>query len=372
LRERFHPDLAGAPVRAWNAGLVAFELAARIRGRSGWPLTIARNRWFQSRVVPQLARLPVTSTRDRQSGERVEPILFSYSYAALANLRVAKQRGWRTVLGQIDPGPPEERIVAELSRRFPQYAGPWQPAPDGYWADWRKECELADVVMVNSDWSREALLSEGVAAQKIMVVPLAYEPPTGTARFQRRFAVGFSRQRPLRVLFLGQANLRKGIHDLISVAQSMKGEPVVFDVVGGHGPLPRLLPDNLTFHGAVARSEASRWYWQADLFVLPTHSDGFALTQLEAMAHGLPVIATPRCGSVVESGQSGWIVEPGNPGQLAEAIRQALSTPKTLAAMSAAAATRVGEFSVARLSRALSQLSSDRLSVQVTASGNSA
>lgn len=58
----------------------------------------------------------------------------------------------------------------------------------------------------------------------------------------------------------------------------------------------------------------------SDVFVLPTLSDGFAITQLEALAHGLPVITTPNCGRVVEDGKTGFIVPPRDSQKLAEAI----------------------------------------------------
>ncbi len=311
------------------------------------------------------------------------------------------------MLGQIDPGPPEERIVAELHGRWPQYADGWQPAPAEYWADWREECELADVVMVNSEWSRQAMLEEGVPEGKIAVVPLAYEQVRGErckvrerqvsgercqvsedevsgerckVRGREEFQPGVSSpsplspdtshltpdpshlspSSPLRVLFLGQVNIRKGIQDLVAAAERLRGEAVRFDVVGPHGPLPAFQGGglkstlrNMTFHGPVPRGEAGRWYRQADLFVLPTHSDGFALTQLEAMAYGLPVVATPRCGAVVEPGRSGWIVEAGSPEQLADAIRDAIRDPARLAEMSAAALRRVEDFSIERLGQNL-------------------
>jgi glycosyltransferase involved in cell wall biosynthesis len=345
LRDRFHPDLAGAAVWRWTTGLLVFEIMARARRLAGWPLIQARNRWFQARAGRYLAEKMGTGG-----------ILFSYSYAALALFQVAKQRGWRTVLGQIDPGPPEERIIAQLHARWPEYSGAWQAAPAEYWAAWREECRLADVIMVNSQWSREAMLEEGVAADKIAVVPLAYDPPTQCGNSPRRYPQAFSRQRPLRVLFLGQANLRKGIHDLVAAAEAMQCEPVVFDVAGGHGPLPRSLPDNIRFHGPVARDEVSRWYGQADLFVLPTHSDGFALTQIEAMAHGLPVIATPRCGAVVRPNENGWIIEPGNPSQLSAVLGEARSRPRRLADMSAVAVNRARDFSLDRLGDRLFQI----------------
>ncbi len=209
---------------------------------------------------------------------------------------------------------------------------------------------------VNSDWSREALLAEGIPEEKIAVVPLAYTPPPETHGRHRTHPAAFSRQRPLRVLFLGQAIARKGIHDLIAAAELMEADPIAFDVIGGHGPLSRRPPGNLTFHGPVPRGEVSRWYEKADLFVLPSHSDGFALTQLEAMAHGLPVVATPRCGAVVEEGRTGWVVQPGNPRQLADVLREAISTPSLLPQMSALAVARAGDFSTASLGQRLVQL----------------
>ena len=53
--ERFHPDLTEARVRAWNAGLLAFEMTARLKRLSGWPLIVARNHWFQQKVVAYLS-----------------------------------------------------------------------------------------------------------------------------------------------------------------------------------------------------------------------------------------------------------------------------------------------------------------------------
>src|SRR6266404_2736057 len=86
LGERFHFDLTGAPVRAWNSRLLAFELAGRLKRLSGWPLIVARNHWFQRKVVACLSssRLSVVGS---------QPILFAYSYAARDIFRVAKAQG---------------------------------------------------------------------------------------------------------------------------------------------------------------------------------------------------------------------------------------------------------------------------------------
>jgi glycosyltransferase involved in cell wall biosynthesis len=86
-------------------------------------------------------------------------------------------------------------------------------------------------------------------------------------------------------------------------------------------------PRNLTFHGPVSRDCATEWYQQSDVFVLPTLSDGFALTQLEALANGLPVIVTPNCGRVVADGKTGFIIPPRDSQALADAILRFVRNP---------------------------------------------
>jgi hypothetical protein len=51
LSERYSGDLASAPVRAFTASLIAHEAGWRLRGLTGWPLVIARNRWFQQQAA---------------------------------------------------------------------------------------------------------------------------------------------------------------------------------------------------------------------------------------------------------------------------------------------------------------------------------
>ena len=79
-------------------------------------------------------------------------------------------------------------------------------------------------------------------------------------------------------------------------------------------------PSNLRFEGPLPRIETGAAYRWADVFVLPTLSDGFAVTQLEAMAHGLPVVATPNCGDVVTHERDGLIVPIRDPHALARGI----------------------------------------------------
>ncbi len=67
-------------------------------------------------------------------------------------------------------------------------------------------------------------------------------------------------------------------------------------------------------------SPVESYYRDADVFILPTLSDGFGLTQLEAQAWKLPVIASRYCGEVVRDGFNGVVIEEVTGLRIAEVI----------------------------------------------------
>ena len=357
LADRFHNDLSDARVMAFNSSVILFEMLARARRLAEWETIIARNQWFQRKVVGALnSQLSTLSS---------QPILLSYSYAALEPFRFAKLHGWKTLLLQIDPGPEEERIVAEEVARVPALAGEWQAAPADYWASWRQECDLADRIIVNSEWSREGLMRSGVPSEKLTLIPLAYEASeVGDQKTEirqvRSYPARFTRDRPMRVLFLGQVNLRKGVARLLQAAQTLRDEPVEFWIVG---PVQianaETAADNarVKWFGPVTRKETAEKYRAADVFILPTLSDGFAITQLEAQAYGLPVISSKCCGGVVENGRNGIILEEPSAECIAAAIRDCVADPNRLQTLAAASHVQ-NEFTTDVLGQRLQNLGS--------------
>jgi glycosyltransferase involved in cell wall biosynthesis len=332
-------------------------MRARARRLAEWERIIARNQWFQRKVVGALNSQLLTLSS--------QSILLSYSYAALEPFRFAKLHGWKTLLLQIDPGPEEERIVAEEVVRVPALAGEWQAAPSDYWACWRQECDLADHIIVNSEWSREGLIRSGVPSGKLTLIPLAYGGSEvgvqkSKIRQVRSYPARFTRDRPMRVLFLGQVNLRKGVARLLQAAQTLRDEPVEFWIVG---PVQIANAETaadkarVKWFGPVSRKETAEKYRAADVFILPTLSDGFAITQLEAQAHGLPVISSKCCGGVVENGRNGIILEEPSAWCIAAAIRDCVADPNRLRTL-AAASYRQNEFTTDVLGQRLQNLGS--------------
>ena len=373
LTARWHPDLRTARVFAPNRRILAFELTQKLRGTGEWERVMARNERFQNLVLRNLLK----------EGPR-EATLFSYSYAAGKLFAHAKERGWRTVLGQIDPGPEEERLVQEEHQRYPQYGSTRRSPPDAYWESWKQETKLADQIVVNSAWSKECLLKEGVDEGKISVVPLAYRALSDETREGKadRLSLSLSGSKPstenysnfnfnlkrrsplslishlptpnesLRVLFLGQVNLRKGVARLIEAMRILKDEPIELTLAGPCSLNPEAWADlpKVRWTGPVPRGETSRKYREADVFILPTISDGFALTQLEAMAHGVPVIATRRCGEVVTRGEDGWILEDAEPATIARTVAAAAQV-KDWSSMRTAARQKAEAFRLEKVAR---------------------
>ena len=328
LAERYHSNLSTADIQAFTQCLVSFELKQRLTRVTGWPSILARNAWFQRCTLSVLKKL----SKRLDAGDR--PVLFSYSYGALDLLRYGKQQGWRTVLGQIDPGIVEEQQVADLQARYGQpYQSSWHPAPASYWQAWRQECELADHIIVNSTWSQTALTKAGIAPEKVAIAPLAYQPPADADTFCRSYPTTFSQKRPLRVLFLGQIILRKGIAALLDALPYLQHQPIEIWLVG---PTELTLPPALLNHpqlrwvGPVPRSQVQRYYQQTDVFLFPTHSDGFGLTQLEAQAWKLPIIASQYCGAVVAHQQNGLILPEVSGRAIGEALLMCCKTPESL------------------------------------------
>lgn len=98
-------------------------------------------------------------------------------------------------------------------------------------------------------------------------------------------------------------------------------------------------------------SEIPEWFRRMSLVVCASRNEGFGLTCLEAMASGVPVVAT-RAGAwemIIREGVDGWLVPCGDPSALARSLRQAMQDPVQLAEMGSAARQRIEEsFTIVR------------------------
>ena len=352
FRERYDPVLANAKVLSGSP----FKAALKGRGasrrgeREYWQSIMDANCRFGATMSRNLKRYGLLKAAGAHNRK---PAVFAYSYAAREIFETAKKSGCLTVLGQIDPGPVEDDIVAAVAAQHGFNDDGRGRPPAEYWANWREECEIADVIAVNSQWSADCLIQGGVNASKIRIVPLSYEAKSDLdgEQAQRSYPSSFSTDRPLQLLFLGQIGFRKGAFELLEAMERLQEAPVRLSMVG---PAQIELRErfgalsNVEWIGKVPYGNISAHYRNADVFLLTTHSDGFALTQLEAQAAGLPVFASTHCGSVVVDGSNGRLINEISSRSIEELILWAIDSPKALQAMSGQALKHARFFPVSR------------------------
>jgi glycosyltransferase involved in cell wall biosynthesis len=322
--------------------------ARKIKSLNAWGILYrAYSSWARSRSKPYDAYL----WSDRHFAGRVarlnlpeHDIFYTFSYAGLEALQAARMRGAMTVLNQIDAGAFGFRLVAEEARRWPEYAKEDMSFPEAYFSRVQKEWEISDLVLVNSEWSRHALVEQGVSFSKIEVIPLAFERPMEQEKFQLR-----ERSKKTRVLWLGTVSIGKGIQYLVEAARMLVDAPVEFVVAGPLAVRQEALegaPHNIQWVGTIPRSQVADMYRTCDVFVLPTLSDGFAITQIEALAYGLPVIVTPNCGRVVQDGETGFVIPCYSAESLAEAVLRFVEDPGLIDAMRPKCLAEAGKYTV--------------------------
>lgn len=190
-----------------------------------------------------------------------------------------------------------------------------------------------DGVIAVSQYVRGLLIQQGIPLSRIEViydgVELPRSLPDASARSQARrdfkladddFVVGSA----------GAFTWEKGQSIALEAFRLLERDlPSARLLLAGDGPLRRRLEDRarplkrVLFLGTLPH--LAPLFAASDLFVMPSRSEGLGSAAIAAMAYGLPVVASRIGGlpEIVEDGENGWLVEPGSPPALAEAIRRA-------------------------------------------------
>ncbi len=222
-----------------------------------------------------------------------------------------------------------------------EYGGPgdaWTPRQQRLlkWLE-RRALRGAAAVVAWTGWNEDALRRE----YDLTDIRLAtIHPGLDGAWWGQAAAARTAHEGALRVLFVGNEVERKGLGTLVDAVGRLEGEAVL-DVVSTD-PVPE--SDLVRPHRNVkARTEQLRdLYATADVLALPTRADAVPWVVLEAMAAGLPVVASD-VGAIGELvGDSGELVQPDDPEQLAAALRR-LADPERRHRLGARALERVRE-----------------------------
>ena len=215
------------------------------------------------------------------------------------------------------------------SGKFDQfyYSGPgWQKSLI------RWVLSLSDrIVVLSPHWT--AFFSQIAPASRLRVlenaVPLAYYQQEGAK---------YSKSMVPTILFAGLLTENKGIMDLLSIVpQLVEKDPTIKVLLAGSGDFKRIrafmrssgIEESVQLLGWVDPEQLTILYHQSHLFVLPSYYEGLPMVMLEAMACGLPIVST-RVGGIpelIQEGENGILIEPGDRKALVEALSALLADP---------------------------------------------
>jgi glycosyltransferase involved in cell wall biosynthesis len=211
-----------------------------------------------------------------------------------------------------------------------------------------------DGIIAVSNAVRRVLVDAGVPAKKIAVIPGGIDLPREIATPEQRCAA----RRKYNLVasdfvvgHLGAFSHEKGQDVAIAAAAILRDRlPRLRMILAGEGSPPAVPPGApVLLPGFVADRE--EFFAALDLFIMPSRSEGWGLAAVEALARGIPVLASNTGGlpEIVEAGETGWLVPSGDAQALAEAIATAESDPKSLRIMAFEASKQSDRFSSGRM-----------------------
>lgn len=223
------------------------------------------------------------------------------------------------------------------------------------------EWELADKILVPSQYVKDQLIEAGADQSKIFLVPFGYD---STVLFEVRkdsMRKRFLRRNPsdnvVKVFFAGNAGIRKGVLDILDISRTVPSN--VHFYIAGH-PDSYILNEanksnysNVFFLGKLPLPDLHEQYKNSDIFFFPSYLEGSARVIFEAMSWGLPILTSYQTGSVVSNGKEGFLCSAGDLNDFREKLLLLISNEQLRKSMGEAALETCEYFSLDRYSNNL-------------------
>lgn len=311
VREFGRRSFPGVPPEKVRLKAFAFEIAYVATRRLRLPKIASRLTFVvKDRFDAGMARAL------RRSQARAVVAMWGSASATLACAKATERFG---VLNYVNSHP---RVINRLLRDIAGApAGHQEYVPPRVVEAVEREMAVADLLLVPSAFVARQLRAVGIPDDRIAIEPYgvdlsAFRPPAGGRLL--------SGSEIVHVLCIALVAHRKGIRTLVDAARRLQGEGFMFHLSGAvvEPSLLEGLPSNFAYEGIRVQSEVVAAMQAADVFVLPSVEDSYALAVLEAMATGLPPIVSDHVGVAerLENGVTGSIVPAGDVGRLVDAL----------------------------------------------------
>lgn len=188
------------------------------------------------------------------------------------------------------------------------------------WKDIIEDCNKADILLVNSSFVKDTFLAAGYDERKIRVVYLGVRKDFFSLKKNYRI------KGPIRILFTGRFGFRKGAEYILKAMQELEKRNINYEfiVVGNnseaHDLLKKYPVQHINIVGFVPQDDLKEYLAKSDIYLFPSLCEGCASSGMEAMASGLPVIATKESGLPIEDKKNGLIVKARSINEIVDSI----------------------------------------------------
>lgn len=204
-------------------------------------------------------------------------------------------------------------------------------------AEYIEEFQYADYFLSPSVWVSKSLIDAGIDERKIIMLPHGVDPK----KFKPK-SESYEIPEKLRFLFVGRVEGAKGIRYLFDAFKQLQHENIELIVVGNTftwGDEVKKYSKNIIVKGMINSNNMPEIYNSADVFILSSLWEGSALSMLEAMSAGMPVIASSHsCApDIITDGKEGFVYDPYNIDSLKEHILWYIKNKDKIVSMGKAA-----------------------------------
>jgi glycosyltransferase involved in cell wall biosynthesis len=201
-----------------------------------------------------------------------------------------------------------------------------------------KEYEEADYVAIPSMFVKRTFLEYGFPENKLIHVPYGVE--------LSQFKQIPKSDNIFRVIFVSGMSLRKGVHYLLQAFSELNLPNSELLLIGSINdeikPFFKKYEDRFKWLGHIPQNELYKYYSQGSVFVLNSIEDGFGMVIIQAMACGLPVIATTNTGGedIIRDGKDGFVIPIRDVEKLKEKLLYLYENPEICKQMGQSAKAR--------------------------------
>lgn len=294
------------------------------------------------------------SKRLKKAKKNGATAVYAYEDCALETFLEAKKLGLQCIYDlPIAYHETLQEILQDEVQRRPDWAG---TLGGGIWDSPQKlirkakELELADIIIVASDFVRNSL-PKWALNKKII------QSPFGTPALNSEILPQKGKSEKLRVLFAGSMTQRKGLCDLFEAMKLVDSNKVELIVMGSlAAPISFYMEKAFfTYEKTRPHEDVLKLMQSCDVFCLPSLVEGRALVMQEAMSQGLPIIITPNTGGedLVIEGETGFIVPICSPEAIASKLNWFVKNRHLISEMGRKAQDHASKYSWAKYSETI-------------------